>query len=62
MSNAEEQAQVGRPPVYDAILKSLLEGEEKQLVPYFLDGAEYVETLDIEVRGETHVRRTLKHV
>ena len=26
---------------YDNLLKSLLEGQEKQMLPYFLPGAEY---------------------
>jgi predicted transposase YdaD len=34
---------------YDTLLKSLFEGQEEQVLPYFLDGAVYLETLDIEV-------------
>ena len=34
---------------YDTLLKSLLEGQEKHMLPYFLPGAEYLETLNVEV-------------
>ncbi len=34
---------------YDNILKSLLEGQEAQILPHILDGAVYQETYDIEV-------------
>ncbi len=34
---------------YDNLLKSLLEGQEKEMLPYFLEDAVYLETLDIEV-------------
>ena len=37
----------GQP--YDNVLKSLFEGQERQMIAYFLVGAEYVETLNIEV-------------
>ena len=39
--------------VYDNLLKSLFEGHEKQILPYFLADYEYVETLDIEVHRTT---------
>ncbi len=38
---------------YDNLLKSLLEGREKEMLPYFLAEAEYQETLDIEVHRTT---------
>jgi hypothetical protein len=34
---------------YDNLLKSLLEGQEEQMLPYFLEGAEYLATLNVEV-------------
>ncbi|MHB8599804.1 MAG: RpnC/YadD family protein [Ktedonobacteraceae bacterium] len=34
---------------YDNLLKSLFEGQEKQLLPIFLPGAEYLATLNVEV-------------
>ena len=34
---------------YDNLLKSLLEGQEKQMLPYFVPGAEYLETLNVEI-------------
>ncbi len=34
---------------YDNLLKSLLEGQEKQMLPYFVPGVEYLETLNVEV-------------
>jgi hypothetical protein len=34
---------------YDNLLKSLLEGQEKQMLPYFIPDAEYLETLNVEV-------------
>lgn len=40
---------------YDNLLKSLLKGRERQMLPYFLSGVEYLETLDIEV-----IRTTLR--
>ena len=33
---------------YDNLLKSLLEDQEKQMLPYFVPGAEYLETLNVE--------------
>ncbi len=38
---------------YDNLLKSLLEGREKEMLPYFLPEAEYQETLDVEVHRTT---------
>src|SRR5579884_718568 len=55
---------------YDTLLKSLFEGQEEQIVPYFLEGARYLATLNVEVirnplrvdrvylilyRGEEHI-------
>jgi hypothetical protein len=34
---------------YDNLLKSLLEGQEEKMLPYFLHDGVYLETLDIEV-------------
>jgi hypothetical protein len=34
---------------YDNLLKSLLEGQEKEMLPYFMEGAEYLVTLNVEV-------------
>ena len=38
---------------YDNLLKSLLEGREKEMLPYFLAEAEYQETLDVEIHRTT---------
>lgn len=45
---SEEASQEQQQP-YDNLLKSLLEGQEKQMLPYFVPGVEYVETLNVEV-------------
>jgi len=45
---ADEASQEQQQP-YDNLLKSLLEGQEKQMLPYFVPGVEYVETLNVEV-------------
>lgn len=46
---------------YDNILKSLFEGQEQQMLAYFLAGAEYVDTLNIEVmRTPLRVDRVYK--
>lgn len=45
---SEESSQEQQQP-YDNLLKSLLEGQEKQMLPYFVPGVEYLETLNIEV-------------
>lgn len=43
---------------YDNLLKSLLEGQEKQMLPYFVPGVEYLETLNVEaVRTPLRVDR-----
>src|SRR5581483_376458 len=34
---------------YDNLLKSLLEGQEKQMLPYFVPDVEYLKTLNVEV-------------
>ncbi|MGI9059848.1 MAG: hypothetical protein ACR2H5_14865 [Ktedonobacteraceae bacterium] len=39
--------------VYDNFLKSLFEGREKDILPYFLPDVEYLETLDIEAHRTT---------
>ena len=46
-TSAEPSAPQQQP--YDTLLKSLLEGQEQQMLPYFLPGAEYLETLNVEV-------------
>lgn len=38
---------------YDSLLKSLLEGHERELLPYFFSEAIYLDTLDIEVHRTT---------
>jgi predicted transposase YdaD len=43
-----EASQVQQQP-YDNLLKSLLEGQEKQMLPYFVPDAEYLETLNVEI-------------
>jgi hypothetical protein len=46
---------------YDNILKSLFEGQEQQMLAYFLADAEYVDTLNIEVlRTPLRVDRVYK--
>ncbi len=45
---AEEAPQEQQQP-YDNLLKSLLEGQEKQMLPYFVPNAEYLETLNVEI-------------
>ena len=44
---SDETSQKQQQP-YDNLLKSLLEGQEKQMLPYFIPGAEYLETLNVE--------------
>ena len=44
----EESSRDQQQP-YDNLLKSLLEGQEKEMLPYFVPGVEYVETLNVEV-------------
>src|SRR6266487_2826636 len=51
---AMEKHRHDQPPqeqqqTYDTLLKSLFEGQEEKMLPYFLEGAVYLETLDIEV-------------
>ena len=46
---APEESSHEQQQPYDNLLKSLLEGQEKQMLPYFVPGVEYVKTLDIEV-------------
>ncbi len=48
-----EEQPIAQSQPYDTILKSLFEGQEQQIISYFLAGAEYVETLDIEVLRTT---------
>ena len=44
----DEASQDQQQP-YDNLLKSLLEGQEKQMLPYFVPDVEYLETLNVEV-------------
>jgi hypothetical protein len=46
---ASQEPSANQQQPYDNLLKSLLEGQEKQMLPYFLPGAEYLETLNVEV-------------
>jgi hypothetical protein len=43
------QAPLEQQQPYDNLLKSLLEGQEAQILPHILDGAVYQETYDIEI-------------
>src|SRR5579859_3895031 len=45
---SEEASQEQQQP-YDNLLKSLLEGQEKQMLPYFVPDVEYLETLNVEI-------------
>jgi predicted transposase YdaD len=46
---------------YDTLLKSLLEGQEREILSYFFPGVEYLETLNIEVvRTPLRVDRVYK--
>src|SRR5204863_2044991 len=42
-------ANLGQQQPYATLLKSLIEGQEAKLLPYFYTGVEYLETLNIEV-------------
>ncbi len=44
----DEASQEQQQP-YDNLLKSLLEGQEKQMLPYLVPGVEYLETLNVEI-------------
>ena len=46
---ATEETSPEQQQPYDNLLKSLLEGQEKQMLPYFVPGVEYLETLNVEV-------------
>lgn len=65
-----QHADYGQQQAYDNVLKSMLEGHEQEVLPQFLEGIEYLETLDIETlrtplrvdrvylvmyRGEKHI-------
>lgn len=61
---ASEEASQEQQQPYDNLLKSLLEGQEKQMLPYFVPGAEYLETLNVEaIRTPLRVDRVylVKH-
>lgn len=46
---------------YDNLLKSLLEGQEKEMLPYFLPGADFLDALNVElVRTPLRVDRVYK--
>ncbi len=59
-----QKNQVGRPSSeqpFDNVLKSLFEGQEEQVLPVFLPGAEFLETLNVEaLRPPLRVDRTYK--
>jgi hypothetical protein len=46
---ASQEPSADQQQPYDNLLKSLFEGQEKQLLPIFLPGAEYLATLNVEV-------------
>lgn len=46
---ASEEAPQEQQQPYDNLLKSLLEGQEKQMLPFFVPDVEYLETLNVEV-------------
>lgn len=48
-----EEPTQAQQQIYDNLLKSLFEGREKEILPYFLPGSQYVETLDIEAHRTT---------
>lgn len=52
MSNRDSRTSSSSQP-YDHLLKSLLEGREKEMLHYFLEDAEYQETLDVEIHRTT---------
>jgi predicted transposase YdaD len=57
----QKQARQDQQQPYDNLLKSLLEGQEKQLLPYLLPEVEYLETLNVEVlRNPLRVDRVYK--
>src|SRR5712691_3065177 len=62
MARRKKQASnPGQQQPYDNMLKSFLEGEEKKRLPYFYEGVEYLETLNIEVlRTPLRVDRVYK--
>lgn len=56
----EEKLQDFQQP-YDNLLKSLFEGQERQILPYFLPDVEYIETLNVElIRTPLRVDRVYK--
>ena len=46
---ASQESSADQLQPYDNLLKSLFEGQEKQMLPIFLPGAEYLATLNVEV-------------
>ncbi len=53
MPKQHRQTSTEQQQPYDNLLKSLLDGREKEMLHYFLAEAEYQETLDIEVHRTT---------
>ncbi|MEO8970658.1 MAG: hypothetical protein ABI406_03550 [Ktedonobacteraceae bacterium] len=47
--HASQEPSSDQQQPYDNLLKSLFEGQEKQMLPIFLPGAEYLATLNVEV-------------
>lgn len=61
VKRASQETSADQQQPYDNLLKSLFEGQEKQLLPYFLPGAEYLTTLNVEVmRPPLRVDRVYK--
>jgi predicted transposase YdaD len=61
VKHASQEPSADQQQPYDNLLKSLFEGQEKQLLPYFLPGAEYLATLNVEViRPPLRVDRVYK--
>src|SRR5205085_7749517 len=56
----KQATQQQRQP-YDNVLKSLIEGHEREMLPQFLHGAEFLEVLNVEVlRTPLRVDRVYK--
>ena len=58
---ASQEPSADQQQPYDNLLKSLFEGQEKQMLPYFLPGAEYLATLNVEaIRPPLRVDRVYR--
>jgi hypothetical protein len=49
VKRASQEPSTDQQQPYDNLLKSFFKGQEKQMLPYFLPGAEYLSTLNVEV-------------